>query len=583
MVEKVGNRVTLAVNFDLLVLMIIIALMIIGYLSGALIEGIRLFQLVIPFLIIALFGDALSRFILRGAFIQNLFSRYPLFTVIPYMHTFLVILIDVLIFVVIYYLLVIVLLPIRKMVASEIVRFKLGSFNQVFGSILACFRLYILLTLFILPFILMGFTSRDKDVTTRVVLSYTPRFIPTSRLVNQANELNRSVTGYAHLLFVLDLTSLSEYLEDMERDLSQKREALVQLSQKLKPTDDIPFGDSLALLSDFVTNPDPYFTHHAPDGETKEQLMALYDQCVPLKGFIEWSKRHETPSLTREERMAAFVQDYDDIRTETSDSALRIKLLAFESKVIVYQWLTQTLGLTIGDIYQLYHDDTFTLVIDRLLIELDTGGLFERLKAVQDEEVLYAVQQAERFIHDYKELGVRDDIPHVSTLSPLYQMLAEQVIDDDWRTTTRSPLEAMYRIDTLIEINRKPLFFPDESFFQSLMKVYIPLYAFTYDEGGQAIPIDTEEMDRLLKTIERQINRIQLHDVFVRQLGDALVQSQIYDPEQKEFRPYIHYLVDEQMVTLDALEYLLSSSYLTESSRNLLRNQIEELRDADVG
>lgn len=583
MVEKVGNRVTLAVNFDLLVLMIIIALMIIGYLSGALIEGIRLFQLVIPFLIIALFGDALSRFILRGAFIQNLFSRYPLFTVIPYMHTFLVILIDVLIFVVIYYLLVIVLLPIRKMVASEIVRFKLGSFNQVFGSILACFRLYILLTLFILPFILMGFTSRDKDVTTRVVLSYTPRFIPTSRLVNQANELNRSVTGYAHLLFVLDLTSLSEYLEDMERDLSQKREALVQLSQKLKPTDDIPFGDSLALLSDFVTNPDPYFTHHAPDGETKEQLMALYDQCVPLKGFIEWSKRHETPSLTREERMAAFVQDYDDIRTETSDSALRIKLLAFESKVIVYQWLTQTLGLTIGDIYQLYHDDTFTLVIDRLLIELDTGGLFERLKAVQDEEVLYAVQQAERFIHDYKELGVRDDIPHVSTLSPLYQMLAEQVIDDDWRTTTRSPLEAMYRIDTLIEINRKPLFFPDESFFQSLMKVYIPLYAFTYDEGGQVIPIDTEEMDRLLKTIERQINRIQLHDVFVRQLGDALVQSQIYDPEQKEFRPYIHYLVDEQMVTLDALEYLLSSSYLTESSRNLLRNQIEELRDADVG
>lgn len=582
MVEKVGNRVTLAVNFDLLVLMIIIALMIIGYLSGALIEGIRLFQLVIPFLIIALFGDALSRFILRGAFIQNLFSRYPLFTVIPYMHTFLVILIDVLIFVVIYYLLVIVLLPIRKMVASEIVRFKLGSFNQVFGSILACFRLYILLTLFILPFILMGFTSRDKDVTTRVVLSYTPRFIPTSRLVNQANELNRSVTGYAHLLFVLDLTSLSEYLEDMERDLSQKREALVQLSQKLKPTDDIPFGDSLALLSDFVTNPDPYFTH-APDGETKEQLMALYDQCVPLKGFIEWSKRHETPSLTREERMAAFVQDYDDIRTETSDSALRIKLLAFESKVIVYQWLTQTLGLTIGDIYQLYHDDTFTLVIDRLLIELDTGGLFERLKAVQDEEVLYAVQQAERFIHDYKELGVRDDIPHVSTLSPLYQMLAEQVIDDDWRTTTRSPLEAMYRIDTLIEINRKPLFFPDESFFQSLMKVYIPLYAFTYDEGGQVIPIDTEEMDRLLKTIERQINRIQLHDVFVRQLGDALVQSQIYDPEQKEFRPYIHYLVDEQMVTLDALEYLLSSSYLTESSRNLLRNQIEELRDADVG
>lgn len=582
MVEKVGNRVTLAVNFDLLVLMIIIALMIIGYLSGALIEGIRLFQLVIPFLIIALFGDALSRFILRGAFIQNLFSRYPLFTVIPYMHTFLVILIDVLIFVVIYYLLVIVLLPIRKMVASEIVRFKLGSFNQVFGSILACFRLYILLTLFILPFILMGFTSRDKDVTTRVVLSYTPRFIPTSRLVNQANELNRSVTGYAHLLFVLDLTSLSEYLEDMERDLSQKREALVQLSQKLKPTDDIPFGDSLALLSHFVTNPDPYFTH-APDGETKEQLMALYDQCVPLKGFIEWSKRHETPSLTREERMAAFVQDYDDIRTETSDSALRIKLLAFESKVIVYQWLTQTLGLTIGDIYQLYHDDTFTLVIDRLLIELDTGGLFERLKAVQDEEVLYAVQQAERFIHDYKELGVRDDIPHVSTLSPLYQMLAEQVIDDDWRTTTRSPLEAMYRIDTLIEINRKPLFFPDESFFQSLMKVYIPLYAFTYDEGGQVIPIDTEEMDRLLKTIERQINRIQLHDVFVRQLGDALVQSQIYDPEQKEFRPYIHYLVDEQMVTLDALEYLLSSSYLTESSRNLLRNQIEELRDADVG
>lgn len=582
MVEKVGNRVTLAVNFDLLVLMIIIALMIIGYLSGALIEGIRLFQLVIPFLIIALFGDALSRFILRGAFIQNLFSRYPLFTVIPYMHTFLVILIDVLIFVVIYYLLVIVLLPIRKMVASEIVRFKLGSFNQVFGSILACFRLYILLTLFILPFILMGFTSRDKDVTTRVVLSYTPRFIPTSRLVNQANELNRSVTGYAHLLFVLDLTSLSEYLEDMERDLSQKREALVQLSQKLKPTDDIPFGDSLALLSHFVTNPDPYFTH-APDGETKEQLMALYDQCVPLKGFIEWSKRHETPSLTKEERMAAFVQDYDDIRTETSDSALRIKLLAFESKVIVYQWLTQTLGLTIGDIYQLYHDDTFTLVIDRLLIELDTGGLFERLKAVQDEEVLYAVQQAERFIHDYKELGVRDDIPHVSTLSPLYQMLAEQVIDDDWRTTTRSPLEAMYRIDTLIEINRKPLFFPDESFFQSLMKVYIPLYAFTYDEGGQVIPIDTEEMDRLLKTIERQINRIQLHDVFVRQLGDALVQSQIYDPEQKEFRPYIHYLVDEQMVTLDALEYLLSSSYLTESSRNLLRNQIEELRDADVG
>lgn len=582
MVEKVGNRVTLAVNFDLLVLMIIIALMIIGYLSGALIEGIRLFQLVIPFLIIALFGDALSRFILRGAFIQNLFSRYPLFTVIPYMHTFLVILIDVLIFVVIYYLLVIVLLPIRKMVASEIVRFKLGSFNQVFGSILACFRLYILLTLFILPFILMGFTSRDKDVTTRVVLSYTPRFIPTSRLVNQANELNRSVTGYAHLLFVLDLTSLSEYLEDMERDLSQKREALVQLSQKLKPTDDIPFGDSLALLSHFVTNPDPYFTH-APDGETKEQLMALYDQCVPLKGFIEWSKRHETPSLTREERMAAFVQDYDDIRTETSDSALRLKLLAFESKVIVYQWLTQTLGLTIGDIYQLYHDDTFTLVIDRLLIELDTGGLFERLKAVQDEEVLYAVQQAERFIHDYKELGVRDDIPHVSTLSPLYQMLAEQVIDDDWRTTTRSPLEAMYRIDTLIEINRKPLFFPDESFFQSLMKVYIPLYAFTYDEGGQVIPIDTEEMDRLLKTIERQMNRIQLHDVFVRQLGDALVQSQIYDPEQKEFRPYIHYLVDEQMVTLDALEYLLSSSYLTESSRNLLRNQIEELRDADVG
>lgn len=582
MVEKVGNRVTLAVNFDLLVLMIIIALMIIGYLSGALIEGIRLFQLVIPFLIIALFGDALSRFILRGAFIQNLFSRYPLFTVIPYMHTFLVILIDVLIFVVIYYLLVIVLLPIRKMVASEIVRFKLGSFNQVFGSILACFRLYILLTLFILPFILMGFTSRDKDVTTRVVLSYTPRFIPTSRLVNQANELNRSVTGYAHLLFVLDLTSLSEYLEDMERDLSQKREALVQLSQKLKPTDDIPFGDSLALLSHFVTNPDPYFTH-APDGETKEQLMALYDQCVPLKGFIEWSKRHETPSLTREERMGAFVQDYDDIRTETSDSALRLKLLAFESKVIVYQWLTQTLGLTIGDIYQLYHDDTFTLVIDRLLIELDTGGLFERLKAVQDEEVLYAVQQAERFIHDYKELGVRDDIPHVSTLSPLYQMLAEQVIDDDWRITTRSPLEAMYRIDTLIEINRKPLFFPDESFFQSLMKVYIPLYAFTYDEGGQVIPIDTEEMDRLLKTIERQMNRIQLHDVFVRQLGDALVQSQIYDPEQKEFRPYIHYLVDEQMVTLDALEYLLSSSYLTESSRNLLRNQIEELRDADVG
>lgn len=568
----------LTVDFDLMVCLFALAIFIIGYFSGATVEIVRLFHLIVPFVLISLFGESISRIILQSGMVHGLFSRYKVLTVIPYIHTFIIVLILLFTYLILYYLLALVLNQVRKIVASELVKFKLGHINHVFGGIISLFRVYILLSVFILPFIVFGFTSKKDDVSTRIILSYSPSFIQTTTLVNQSSHLTTTIEHYTSLLEMINLIDLTEELNKLEVQLAEDRKELVMHSQKLMNHSELPLDQPLTLSIQFIDKPDS-FLKQTKNSDTQESLRELYDRMIPHRGLIYWMDKHNTPNLSQEERLARFIEDYDQIKTDTYDSSTLIKLYRYESKVYVYQWLTQTLDIMIDDVYQIFQDDVFSKIIDQLLIELDSGGLIDTLKTIQDTEELKKVNNMELFLKYYKDHQPRVDIPNLDSLPLVYQIIAELIINRDWRTELVSPLEAMYRVDTLIELNRKSFYFPDDTFYQTLIKIYIPVYFISYSSEGEIVTVDHTKMKEALETINQAIDRVQAHELFIKELFIAFVDSNIYDPIKKESIPYIQYLIEYEYFTLNAFEVLMASSYISESHHEKLTVLIEELRE----
>ena len=137
-----GNNVTLSVDFDLIVLMVAIAMMIIGYLSGATVI-IRLLKLIVP-CHHSIFGVPISRLIVRSKWAQHLFSKYKIFTVIPYINTFMVVV----------SLSIVLSSSIiswnfscagSKTAASELVKFRLGHLNHFLVVFYRSFVIYTLI------------------------------------------------------------------------------------------------------------------------------------------------------------------------------------------------------------------------------------------------------------------------------------------------------------------------------------------------------------------------------------------------------------------------------------------------------
>ena len=133
----------------------------------------------------------------------------------------------------------------------------------------------------------------------------------------------------------------------------------------------------------------------------------------------------------------------------------------------------ETVGISIDHTYILFNDDYAKRIIDRLLIELDTGGLIDALKAVDHGPLNRRVKNVESFLSDYRQHSSAHD--HFQGIPLIYQIIAERLIESRFmKRSEQSPLVAMYAIDTLNHIARMNLYFPDDNLYQVLVKIYVP-------------------------------------------------------------------------------------------------------------
>lgn len=570
----------LSVDFDLLLVMILLAMFLIGYISGATVEIIKLINLIVPFIVIYFFAGDISRWVFRTKLLQKLLSKFTVLEHIPYFNTFVVFLATFITFLGAYWVLSYMTRGLKKIIVSEVLDYKLGKFNHSAGAILALIRFYVLGSLLVLPFFVLGLTTKEEDHLSRLLLNHPPMFTRAGQIINDAEPMVNAVSSLSSFIEVVDVRETMEEVKALETTITEQKEQLTQTIQGMVEQGtivDVDLSDPMEVLLTFLKDPTPFFDA-AETPELRSSLTMTYNNVKPYEGVVAWAHREDIVNLSHEQKLISFFENYDYIQDETSDPSVKDKLNKMKSFQIVYEWLTKTVKLNLDPLAQILSDSSIERIMNQLLLELDQEGLLTKLRSLQQPKLNAQADAIESFVVNYKDhyaplmKKIKVELPF------LYKLIAATMHEVDLiEHFKRTPFIAMYVIDTIQLLNTANLELPDENLYQLLIKIIIPLYLIEEDDNGRTIPMDEKRMEKIITGSYDLIDDLVLTDNFVQELVRALIEATTYEESTKTTIPYLTYLLAEGMITREALLVLQESAYIQEEDLQVkLTNVINE-------
>lgn len=476
-------------DFDIIIFMILVAFMIIGYITGAAVELIRLIKIYVPFIVVYYFAGPLSRWVYKFSFIHNIIRKVGFLQKIPYLNTFIMVLCAIIVFVGSYLIFGLIIKFIQKKLPQERVNYKLGKVSHILGAIIAVLRSYVIVSLLFLPFYLLNFATKD-DISTNIIIKYPPPFTQIGNMVNSAEPIVTATTSVSTFFEVLDINQIKDYYDIVSNlpETLNNYEQLAQTECSLEPSSGI-----YPYLTSFINN------SNACENETLEDVL-------PYKGIILWinNKNLDITSLTTDELIQKFNEDFDEIITETTDEAFKTKLISANEHIKIYfvvnNWLNAVLS---GN--NLLSDENIENIILKLKQDYekkDSEGLFYELYQLNNDSLNEKLEVIAKFVIRYQDLyGPLMEKLNVD-LSFKYKLIAATLKDINFLPTLeRNPYVAMYIIDTLAFLDSRDVQLMDnESVYETFLRIMLPVYILT-DENGNDKVLTAQTFRNLLDKI----------------------------------------------------------------------------------
>jgi Colicin V production protein len=546
-----------------MMIMVLMAFFIIGYLSGATVEIIRLIQVVVPFLVVFYFGGFFARIIFKSKFFNQFIMRIKILQDFPYFNTIVMMLSTILAFYLTYIVTGFLIKRLQKVISTEILAYKLGKFNKSLGAFLAGVRFYILASVFILPFFLINVTNKETDVITNVVLEHPPGFTRVGRLVNASEPVLNATNSLTGFLEVIDLRELKQYydlLTDMDGTLEGLEANVTEQYKKLSTNLNINEEDAYAIVAAFSEDPNTFIDAASNQPELQQKFRELQSQVEPYNGIIQWANTAITKEDANQDTIVSqFKEDYELIIDMTDDPVMKEDLKKARQYIIIEDWLSKNeIQVDSNNLQNLLSDTNVELIVNQLVLEPKNDGLIFKLRQLNDESLNRKLDRLEQFIADYnttyskimKDLKI--DMPFT------YKLIAATMKNVNFiESLERSPVMAMYIIDTINLFEGSGVVqFGDDTIYQTIMKVMFPLYLVQLDEQGDIITIDKNRMTVILNQVDHYLDQVILTEEFVNQLVEGLVAATYYDNENQKDKPYIHYLIETNRISPEALQLL---------------------------
>jgi hypothetical protein len=532
-----------------MILLILIAFLVHGFITGTTHELIKLIKLIIPLFIVFYCGGYISRFIFNSFIYKLLTDKLPFLLNINYFNTFFIMIILIFVFAFSYVIITYFVNIIQKHVQTDVFTFKLGKFDHLLGSLVSIIRFYSVMSFMILPFYLLNLTTKNDDFMTKIMIDHPPVFSEIGQAIQVTEPVINSAQAIQNIneLFNIDrLKSEKDFVVDIYFSIETYRNELYQLYVESGATNILVFTEPKEVLYRFLVNSNLFV--EAVEGNYKQQLIDKSNELAPISGLLLWA--NELGELNEQDVIEDFNQNYQVIISHTQDLEMLEKLSEVYDYALLYfivnEWFIQ-MGID-----QL--EANLQIIIERLIIEFDHDKSFiiNEIYQLKQPKLTEKLNSIKNYLNNY-DLKYRDLIENMEIdLEYKYKIIAATLINFDFKKVN-SPLISLAIIDTLEMMNKKGLeIIESETIYQTIVKIMIPVY-FIHDQ-----PFTEVDMTHLITEINQGLNEVYLTEEFVLLLIDGFILSK---NENEDL--YINDLINSSKLELSALEILLNSDLLS--------------------
>jgi Colicin V production protein len=526
-------------DMDLMIILVFITVFITGLIRGAGIELLRVLKVVIPFIILYFFGDQITKQFLSSEKISKfVFEVLPS---IPYKNTFVALSTNIVLYILVYSFLAIFLWRLGKYVLDERIEYFFGKTNSIMGGIFSVIRMYIIMSILIIPFYALNFTNQE-DPTTNFIVNHPPMFSKIGHLLagskptlDQMNEISASFK-------IMDLDSFEKYsylLTDIEAfltNLEDDADVVYRYLYEEGRTSEV-YETKQAFLIHYTKEVGTYKDIEIKDRQVNKLNAELNEEVENYQQVILWAYEQNVVELESFDLVVkSFIENYPSISDKTDDP-LTIDLLTktkFHTQMYVtmQSFLQDTMQLPITSNKDLLQDESLMQLLNEFdLYKNDLIDAINQLELTKSEREL-VLKQIERFSHfqtQYQErykpyITLYDDL--LKDVSFKYKLAfsiakSHQLNEVVYSHLSENPPLFLFIMDSIDFLDGKG---EEKDVYFQAGQLYIALFVITIDqETGLHNQVSFEHMESLFTAYQvfhtdyndsiLTINRI-LHSLF---------------------------------------------------------------------
>lgn len=591
-VEKWGILMDLHVSFNLIFLTIFITIFITGYIRGAGIELLRVLKVVIPFFILYFFGDEITNRLFASEKIISFV--YGLLPSIPYKNTIAALSTQILLYMLVYLFLAIFLWRIGKYLLDERIEYFFGRSNAIMGGVFSLVRMYIILSVLIIPFYIFNFTNRN-DEFTNIILNHPPMFSRMGHVLDDAKPTLDKFNEVSASFKIMDLDSLRKYttlLTDVQSFLSEKEEAAFEVYRYLKETNQIheEYTDQASFLYYYTNHVDEMEDYSISDKELFQINKKLNAEVQQYQAVIIWAYDEQIKDKNNlDDIVDSFIHNYQKIAADTDDE-LTIDLLAkTKLKTQIYLALTtfldESFGIQVKTNQDLWEDETIKIVLENY--HHYEVNLIERINDldIKPEEKDLIIKQIDKFsifqqayLNHYKHyISIYDVL--LKDVSFKYKLGFAIAKDKDLSTVIdqnieENPIIYLLLIDSIDFLGR---FESNQSIDFQSGQLFIALFLVSIEEENGILTYNEIQYDQLMERIS-QHKAYQKEYSTINQTLNEVINSLFI---KKDGESYLSYLLEEGFITRELIIQLYQSPEINElldpTNRIYLKTFVEDL------
>lgn len=542
----------ISVNFDLILVAIFTTIFITGYIRGGGIELLRVLKVVIPFFVLYFYGDNITNLLFSSNATVNFV--YTILPNIPYRNSIASLSTSIGVYVVVYFLLTIFLWRLGKYVLDERIEYVFGRFNSIFGGVFSVVRMYIIISVFIIPFYALNFTN-NNDILTSFILNHPPKFSRFGILIEETKPTIDKFNEVSRSLKIMDIKSLEKYtnlLSDVNIFMEENEDDSYEIYLYLKDND---FGNYKKdeFLYYYVKHLDDFEEMNFKNSNIRKTNDDLLKTATEYEQVFIWAYENKIKEMDSiDEVIASFIENYPKIAANTDDQltleVLKKMKLNTQIYLVMKNWLMNSYQIQIESNFDLLNDENLELILDDFdLYEENLITEINRIDA-RDSEKALIIKQVERFSH-FQEEYIINLKPQIQVYDPLLDQVSfkyklafsimkekglNKVVDEN---VEKDPIMYLLFLDSLSFID----YFneDDVDIYYQVGQIYVTLFL-----------LDIKTDDTII-TCDETINHV---DRFT-------YNEDLYNRTSKDINKVLKALLIERNNESSYLEYLVENGY----------------------